>query len=87
MTYEQAKLIQEDLNNKYNYHSDIMDKFPRGEMGLVDNEVRKSEEYQIAKSNLDKSFQELRQFNVYFMKAFKKEYTKERSERRKRIQR
>lgn len=87
MTYEEAKLHIKELEKVNDYYSNKLNSFEKGEMGLTPKHVKESPEWQEAKTGFDKTFAELRNFNAYFIKTFKKEYNKERAEKRKMLQR
>ena len=81
MTYEEAKIHKQTLENKNSHDSDILKKFEqygKSSMGLTPESVKILPEFQQAKQEFNKSFSELRNFNAYFTKTFKKEYAKER---------
>jgi len=81
MKYEEAKKQKALLNEQNEILSVKLKSFPTIEMGLVSDDVRKSVEYIKAKREFDKSFNELREFNSWFIKSFKKEYNEERRNR------
>ena len=81
MTYEEAKIHKQDLQNKNNHDSEILkefEKYGKPDMGLTPESVRVLPEFQQAKQEFNKSFNELRNFNAWFVKTFKKEYARER---------
>ena len=80
ITYNEAKEIKKLIDEKCNVLSKKLNSFPKGDMGLVVEEIRLSNEYQSIKREFEKSFKELQEFNKWFMKRFKKEYAKERRE-------
>jgi hypothetical protein len=87
MTYEEAKLHKQKLEKNSDILGDKLNAFERNEMGLVPDNIRKSEEYQMANIQFKKAFKELQKFNIYFTKTFKKESAKERDGRRRQLQR
>ena len=87
MTYEQAREIKEQLTIENDRLSQILHDFVKlGEdsvlKGLPTKEIRETKEYKDAVKNFDKSFAELKAFNKWFLKNFKKEYLKERDRKR-----
>lgn len=87
MTYEQAREIKEQLTIENDRLSKILHDFVAlGEdsvlKGLPTKEIRETKEYKDAVKNFDKSFAELKAFNKWFLKNFKKEYLKERDRKR-----
>jgi hypothetical protein len=83
MNYEEAKAYQPGLINKNTSHSDKLGEFDREGNGLVSEHVKILPEFQEAKKEFNSSFAELRNFNSWFIKTFKKEYSIERSQRYK----
>jgi hypothetical protein len=84
MTYEEAKVIKQQLNEKVDADSATLkefDKYGLGVMGLTPDHVKEMPEWKLAKQNFEKSFAELRNFNGWFVKQFKKEYAAERKNR------
>ena len=79
MNYEEAKAKQKDLDDKYMELSRKLCDFPHeGLWGLPKEVVRLSTEYQEAKKQAGKAFQDLRNFNFWFIKNFRKEIKQER---------
>ena len=76
MTYEEAKKQKQLLNEKVDLYSKKLNDFPTGKLGLVDESVRNSNEYIEVKNNYDKSFSELRNFNSWYVKEFRKKKRK-----------
>lgn len=61
-----------------NIASDLLNKYPKNEIGLVEENVRTTEEYKQAKIRFNKAFEKERQFNSknkelakYYVKYFK----------------
>lgn len=71
MNYEEALIKKEQLNNKVDECSLVLNSFESSTYGLISEEIRKSEEYRFAKANYDRAFSELRDFNSWFVKNFK----------------
>ena len=86
MTYEEAKAYADELMEINKIDSDNLKIFEeiygKDSMGLLPDHVRVLPEYKEAKRTFDKSFAELRNFNAWFTKIFKKEYMAERRNRR-----
>ena len=87
MNYEEAKLHKQELERISDINGNKLNSFEKGEMGLTPDHIKVLPEFQIAKREFDKSFAELRKFNEYFVKTFKKESLKERDEKRRKLQR
>lgn len=83
MTYLEAKQYKNDLELIVDKYSSELNKFSKNEMGMVLGQIRNTEEYKIIKTNYDKHFKQLQDFNKYFLKQFKKEYQQERTEKRR----
>jgi len=83
MTYAEAKLHKEELENICDINSKKINSFEKGEMGLTPKHIKILPEYKLAKQSYENSFAELRKFNEYFVKTFKKEYANERQNKRK----
>ena len=81
MTYQEAKTYKQILENKNNHDSKILqefDKYGKSNMGLTPESVKIMPEFQQAKEEFNKSFNDLRNFNTMFIKTFKKENAIER---------
>ena len=81
MTYQEAKELGKQIEEKVNVLSAKLNSYPRGLMGMTREDIRLSDEYQLVKMEYNKAFKELQNFNSWFVKTFKKEYAKERRER------
>lgn len=76
MNYEEAKKHSKELNEKVNLYVNELKKFDElglTEIGLTPDHVRALPEWKITKKNFDESFAELRNFNTWFVKTYKKE--------------
>ena len=87
MTYEKAKETKDFLTKINGEHSQALRKFLElGEdevlKGLPKKEIRESKEYKECVVRFNNSLKQLQDFNKWFLKTFKKEYLKERSEKR-----
>lgn len=83
MNYEEAKLYGLQLEELNDIHSKVLNSFEKGIMGITPDYVRETPEYKKAEKDFYKSFAELRNFNSWFLKTYKKEYMKERKNRYK----
>ena len=61
------------------------DKYGKSEMGMTPDFVKAMPEWQQSKKEYDKAFAELRNFNGWYVKTFKKEISAERKEKYKSI--
>lgn len=77
-TYEQGKIIAENLRADVDKWSAILSEFPRSTMGLTPDDVKKGEKFKTAKSQYDYYFSKLQLFNSGFTKRYKNEILKER---------
>ena len=87
MTYEKAKETKDFLTKINDEHSQALRKFLElGEdevlKGLPKKEIRESKEYQECVAKFNSSFKQLKEYNKWFLKNFKKEYLKDRSKKR-----
>lgn len=85
MNYEEAKIHKQTLENKNIDDSKMLnefDKYGKTDLGLTPESVKVMPEFQQAKQEFEKSFNELRNFNSYFTKTFKKEYATDRINKR-----
>ena len=81
MNYEEAKaykLSLEALNNAASNALKEFDKYGKSEIGMTPDFVKAMPEFKAAKLAFDISFNNLRNFNGKFNKAFKKEIAQER---------
>lgn len=86
MTYEEAKAHQKKLEEKNTADSEALrafDKYGKTEMGLTPDHVKAMPEWRKAKQDFNISFSELRTYNSWFVKTFKKERAMERRNRYK----
>lgn len=84
MTFEEAKSHKQNLEAINKLDSDKLkefDKYGEGVMGMTPDHVRAMSEWQLAKRNFQESFNKLREFNGWYVKAFKKELLAERRNR------
>ena len=78
MTFEQAKVRQDELETAVKHTGIVLNEFPRSGIGLVPDSIRTSPEYQAAKKAYNDAFGALRNFNVTFVKQFREELREER---------
>lgn len=78
ISYEEYLKQSEILNKKVDDLSDALQGFPKGDMGLVAD--TKDPKYRKAKSDYDKAFKELRDFNG--KKEFKKYHKQKMMDKR-----
>ena len=73
MSFEAATKVYNELNAMVDATSQALKVFPRGNMGLISDEVRATAEYQTAKNAYNSANAKARAFNQLYNKAFKKE--------------
>jgi hypothetical protein len=78
MTFAEAKAAKAILEQAVNDASDVMQKFPKGEMGLTPDAVKMTLEWQGAYQNYWRAHDQLADFNRNYVKQFKKELNAER---------
>jgi hypothetical protein len=86
MNYQEAKLYRDEMEKRHKIDSDKLKEFDqyRIAMGIVPDHIRETPEYQMLKKAVDKNFAELRNFNGWYVKTFKKEILADRRNRYKR---
>jgi hypothetical protein len=85
MNYEEAKAYRDAMEERHKIDSIAMKEFDKHQiaMGLIPDHIRETPEYQAVKKAVDKNFSELRNFNGWFVKTFKKEIQADRKNRYK----
>lgn len=85
MNYEEAKSYRDEMEKRHKIDLDKIKEFDKYKiaMGIVPDHIRETPEYQIAKKAVDNNFAELRNFNQWFVKTFKKEIQADRRNRYK----
>ena len=83
MTYEEAKVIKNQLEEKNNAYSKILQTFEKNEIGLTPDHIRELPEWKEANNEFKTSFAQLRKFNSWYVKTFKKEIQADRRNRYK----
>lgn len=79
MNYSEAKQIANELNAASSASANVLNGFPKGQMGLTPDAVRATPEWKAAKAIADRDFAKLRAFNGFYVKAFKKERNADRA--------
>jgi len=73
MNFAEAKAKADALWKAHEDAAAPLDRFARGPMGLVPDAVKASPEWRTAYAAERKAFAELRAYNAWYVKAFKKE--------------
>ncbi len=81
MNFEQAKAAAEQARSVSNMFSAQLNEFQRSAMGLITDEVKRTEEFKIAYNGYQMAFSKERSANAYLVKNFKKEIQAEREKR------
>lgn len=82
MTYLEAKAHRDRIDTQAQMASDALQAFPKtGLMGMTSDNVKCSADFQAAQCVYRKASNALREFNGWYLKAFKKEITAERKAR------
>ena len=82
---KQGKAILENALDAADKALKAFDKYGKNQMGMTPEHVKEMPEWQQAKKEYDKAFAELRNFNGWYVKTFKKEIAAERKEKYKSI--
>jgi len=80
---KQSKKVLETALDVADKALKAFDSYGKSEMGLTPDHVKAMPEWQQAKKDFDLAFAQLRNFNGWYMKAFKKEIAQERKEKYK----
>lgn len=81
MDYQTAKTARATLETELKVASDALKNVPgigSGAFGITPDHIRATDTWQRAKSEYDRAFKALQQFNIYFTKQFAKEYRADR---------
>ena len=86
MTYQEAKAYRESMEERHKIDTDNLKEFEqfKNQIGLIPDHIRETPEYKTVKTACDKNFAELRNFNGWFVKTFKKEIAADRRNKYKR---
>ena len=80
---KQSKAMLEASLDAANKALKAFDSYGKSAFGLTPDSVKAMPEFKQAKANFDKAFAELRNFNGWYMKTFKKEIMQERKNKYK----
>ena len=81
MTFEQATNERDRLETACSEAGAVLDQFPRGPMGLTPDAIKATDAYRSAKLAAYTAFQNLRNFNEFYLKTFKAEIKAARKSR------
>lgn len=76
--YAAAKAARAQLDATVHRLGAVLQAFPKGPMGLTPDAVKATPEYMAAKTDYETAFNQLRDFNARFLKAFPKEIRADR---------
>jgi hypothetical protein len=82
MTFEEAKQLRSKLETQVASTSEALQEFPKFANGLTPDRVRLGYDYRDAKCAYDLAFRQLRAFNFWFVRTFRKELLAERRARK-----
>ena len=80
INYEEFLKLSQELTQRLDDTSEVLNKFPTGNCGLTPDDVKNSDEFKIAKCNYNVEFNKYRDFHG--RKEFKK-YKQQRSQERR----
>jgi hypothetical protein len=80
---KQSKKALEDCLDIADKALKAFDSYGKSEMGMTPDHVKAMPEWQAAKKDFDQAFAQLRNFNGWYVKTFKKEIAQERKEKYK----
>ena len=80
---KQSKKALEDCLDVADKALKAFDSYGKSEMGMTPDHVKAMPEWQQAKKDFDLAFAQLRNFNGWYVKTFKKEIVQERKEKYK----
>lgn len=75
MTREEAEIRKKELNDECDVASENLQRFERNAMGLVPDHVRATQDYQDADKRFKVAFSNLREFNAWYVKEFRRKRT------------
>lgn len=81
MDYQEAKMRKQELEEINSEHSARLNTFDKNHLGMTPDHIRDTSEWKQAKKDFDQSFAELRNFNGWYVKTFKKEIQSDRRNR------
>lgn len=81
MTFEEAREVKLQLEAEADKRSVTLKEFPRLPNGLTPDDVRTTPEYKSAKTEYEQAAAKVRNFNAWFTKKFKREWS-DRANRR-----
>lgn len=82
-TYSEYKELQSNQNEIVDMLSDKLNSYPKGEFGMIEEAIRKTDEYKYFYFKFRAEFNKLRAINQIGVRKFKKEIRKEYEEKRK----
>lgn len=82
-TYNEYKAIKTVQNTLVTELSTIINKLPKDSTGMIQENIRMTEEYKSLNIQFEREFKKLQDINIFGNKNFKKEISKERKEKRK----
>lgn len=81
-TYNEYKTIKMTQDTLVSELTVSINKYPKDVTGMVVENIRNSSEYKSLRLQLENEFKKLQNINIFGLKNFNKEITKERKEKR-----
>jgi hypothetical protein len=81
-SFEDAKARADEARARSKAASERLNKYPKGNMGITPDEVKRSPEFQRDKRIFDQAFNVEKQANAFLVKHFKQELAAERKARK-----
>ena len=81
MTYSEAKRSRDWHEANVRATNLVLDHFAKGALGLTPDEIKNTTAWREAKADYDCRFSQLRAFNQWFVKKYKRQIQAERRER------
>ncbi len=78
MTYDEAKAIRDRKEQELKDASEALKVFPKLPNGLTPDDIKSTQEFKNARAEYNLAFTEVRKFNAFFVKEFKKEIREEK---------
>jgi len=80
--FDSAIVNQATLTQTLDEASEALSKYPRGEMGLTPDHIKRTSEWQADKRAFENAMRNLGEFNSVFLRKHKKEYRQHVAKRR-----
>lgn len=81
-TFEQLVDLAEKTELRLKVLGNVLQKYPRNALGLVSDDIKASNAYQVDRQNYDREFQRLRSINSVLTSTYKKELRAYRNQKK-----